>query len=131
MWDHIYVFQISPTKISYEYVVEDNSLIKHIDGKIIEFNDSYFIIEVSNMVRDDLLDFDVVASSNELLDKINVKSPSAMMEYNDLIKSSNDFKIIQLLMHDTSQNIKNTLYQHLQPSTQAWFTKNYILSHNT
>lgn len=114
-----------------DYIIEDNSLIKYVDNKIIEFDDTYFIIEISKAKRDDLLDFDFVASSNNLLQELHKQNNTGIMEFSSISQQSKDFDIIQKIITEYQQNNLQTvksLYNHLHKDTKIWFDNvfNYI-----
>ena len=87
-----------------------------------------FVIEICDNDRQDLLDFDFIASSNELLQKINICDNSAITEFTNICKKSNDFDIIQQIISFNNQkknDIAKSLYNRLQPSSQLWFSENF------
>eukprot|EP01104_Vermistella_antarctica_P005081 TRINITY_DN1549_c0_g2_i5.p2 TRINITY_DN1549_c0_g2~~TRINITY_DN1549_c0_g2_i5.p2 ORF type:complete len:264 (+),score=83.71 TRINITY_DN1549_c0_g2_i5:345-1136(+) len=74
---------------------------------------SYFVVKVSKDVREDLVDFDLAASSQELLDKLNedrkVLDPAAVSLVLDAVKDAYALKLLE--------GIKSTADKDAQPAT--------------
>jgi hypothetical protein len=110
------------------YELHDYTLIKNVGDKIVECDETYFVLEISNTKRADLFDFDFVASSNTLLQKINKGDEVGLTEFSTICSNSNDFEVVQKILdnfqHDKKE-IATALYSHLRPSTQQWFAQNF------
>lgn len=108
-----------------EYYMEDN-ILKCVNNK--PFKDSYFILEVSNRKRNNLLDFNFMVNSNNLLDKINNKHKESLGTFLNINKDSYNFNIIRNIVSlyngGDFSSIKH-LYSHLQDDYKMWFDENF------
>lgn len=110
------------------YELHDYTLVRNVGDNIIECDETYFVLEISDTKRADLFDFDFVASSNTLLQKINKGDEVGLTEFSTMCSNSNDFEVIQKILDNFQHNKKDiatALYSHLRPSTQQWFSQHF------
>ncbi|ARF10251.1 hypothetical protein Hokovirus_1_130 [Hokovirus HKV1] len=114
-----------------DWYLDTNSytIIKKNDENLTEYDDTYFILEVSKNNRNDLLDFDFSASSNELLDKLHKNIDVSIKDFIQIAKNANDtdyIKQIIELMNNTIDKAKiKYLYNHLSKNNQSWISQMY------
>jgi len=76
-----------------KYYLEDDMLIKKTDnGELIEFNDTYCIMEVSNEVREELHDYEFITNANNLINNIIKHHKESSLEDKGLYQSVIDKK---------------------------------------
>ncbi len=84
-------------KLIQDYIVEDLGLYQVINGIYSEYNDSYFILEVSNQPRKDLCDFDFAASTADVISKITSKDVNVTDQIVTLSRQAYDMGLIQVV----------------------------------
>jgi len=113
------------------YTIEDNMLV---DKEYNEYPHTYFIVEISTNERDDLADFDFMASSAELIDKfqrtveysdilVNVNRESYNYQLILLVKESYD-KWVNNIDSSSDESLRDTtlaLYKQLRDETKKYF----------
>lgn len=78
-----------------KYYLEDDMLIKKTDnGELIEFDDTYCIMEVSNEFRDELHDYEFINNANNLINNIIKHHKESSIEDKGLYQSVIDNKDI-------------------------------------
>jgi hypothetical protein len=114
------------------YVIMDCGLVKKVaeDQPIVEYAFSYFILDVSNKPRQDLISFDFAASSNELLGGLYKNEPKSVTDFIKLSNESNDLNIIKQIHDLTSKGLNNidkgvfnSLYNHLSEDSKILVKK--------
>lgn len=98
---------------------------------VVEYTSSYFILEVSNKPRPELVDFDFAASSNDLLSNLYKNEPGSVNNFVKLSTESNDLNIIKQI-HDlvsASNGLNNpmftSLFNHLSEDSKLLVKKLY------
>lgn len=81
------------------YVLRDNMLMKKLDDKFIEFDQTYYIIKITDKPREDLADFDYAASHMELVKLFNQadNNPDIMNQLADISKQAYNSGVLQTL----------------------------------
>jgi len=106
------------------YIIMDCILVKKVndDQPLIEYDYSYFILDVNNKARSDLVSFDFAASSNNLLSNLYKNEPGSVEEFVKLSSKSNDLNIIKQIydlinntsnITDIDDGVYNSLFNHL------------------
>lgn len=120
-----------------DYFVEDGILATKINDRYVEYTGTYFILQVSNISRDELADFDFTASSSDLLQQLDVSSSTNVKEsVLQLSRDAYDMRLIEKLKttYDTfcANNLEETrlqgvaLYKQLAKSDMYdWFNENF------
>jgi hypothetical protein len=130
------------------YYLDENTLVtKNQEDNIVEFDDSYFIMEVSNDERNELHDYEFITHSNNLINNIikhsHVSSENTgiyhsvidpkdkeedhdIKEFIQINKECNDFKTIkhisQMINDPTvNQSTIKSAYNHLSYENKRWF----------
>jgi len=119
-------------KILNKYRLEENVLVKNkiINGKntIIEYGGNYFILKVG-INKDPLLeDFDFIASSSELLKKLNNEPISVQHDIISINKSDYIINLIQKIQENITSGdyqLANSLYKHLPSNWQYLFENKF------
>lgn len=107
------------------YKLEDNALI---DSQGNECLGTYFILEVNNLNRPDLLNFDFTVSNNDLLEQLNKKTPESLSTFISNAKNSDDFQIIQNVLSSIENddiNLAKSHYKTLRGDCKFWFNKHF------
>lgn len=118
------------------YVLRDNMLMKKIDDKFIEFEQTYYIIKITDKPRPDLADFDYAASHMELVKLFNQadNNPDIMGQLADISKQAYTSGVLQTLFkyYDSYSESENkdpevlkrvkALYNQLG-AQKSWFEK--------
>lgn len=118
-------------KLLQNYRVEDDRLIRiNSKNEKVEFGDTYYIIQLSNIERTDLNDFDYSSSSNDLLKSLNRSENTGIEKFSQCTKDATDLNLIKeitdLWKKDPEETDKiKSLYLHLHD--KDWFKEN--LSH--
>ena len=125
-----------------EYHMEGDILMRRgDDGKLYEYDDTYFVLEISNNKRDDLSDFDYTSSASDLLEKLYSNDKEQTEElHNSIVKLARDsydislFELIKSKYDDYVNNGKSdadllqlkALYNQLGNSARKeWFDSNF------
>lgn len=112
------------------YYVDDNTLVKDISNdKVEEYNDTYFILDVSNSKRDDLLNFDYAAMSSDVINKLNNKDDTVVKDVIDLTKSAFNMQTFDQIFsaYKTGDNqLIKALFNHIPVDQQKWFTGTFF-----
>lgn len=74
-----------------EYFLEQNQLVRKVDEKFEEYPHTYFILKLSDKPKEDLIDFDFMASSADLLKDVQGDQEKLL----DVNRDSHDLKIIE------------------------------------
>lgn len=122
------------------YFLEENVLLKKDNkGKYIEYNDTYFILDIHNKVRDELMDFDYTASAADILKKLygdEQDTQSLHQEIVELAKNSYNLGLIKViqkkyneyLKSDNNTNLFNelkALYNQIPKDQKGWFDETF------
>ena len=115
-------------RIIENYTVVDYKLVgKDINGTIIEYPDSYFILHIDNQYRNDLNDFDFASSSNDLLVSLKNGEQTALDKIVSALGDSSNLNYIQNIINEYNSNpdsftsIQN-MYGSLSSDAQKWFS---------
>ena len=116
-------------KIISNFRIEDQKLIRiNSKGDKVEFGDTYYLIELKNIKRIDLNDFDYSASSNELLLSLKKSDDHGVEKFSKITKDASDMDLIKQIFELYSKDDKNSveiknLYNHLHDKN--WFKMNF------
>ncbi len=111
-----------------EYFIDDDILVKKDGDRFVEYDKTYFVLRVSAAEREDLMDFDYMASSAELLDKLNKGSEDFMPSLLETTRGAFDMDLINDITNAYKegdlQQVK-ALYNHLTGSRKEWFDESF------
>lgn len=122
------------------YIVEDNGLYKIIDGVYQEYDETYYILQVSNNPRTDLVDYDYLSSAADIISQITPKAgnTSICTQLLNTAKDAYDLGLIQTLSSTYDQFLNTNrddvrlqvvaLYRQLSSSSQErfnWFNTSF------
>lgn len=111
-------------KIIQDYYVEDDMLLKIENDKIIEYDDTYFILEISSQKRDDLASFDYISSSAELISLFNENNSNFMTKLNNSMDMAYNMGLIEKINEAYQNNdmvIANALAKHIPLAKKNWY----------
>jgi len=123
------------------YMLVENGLYKLVDGKFIEYDQTYFVIYINNQNRKDLTDFDYEATNADLMSMLT----SNKTNYNELTdkitnmsKDAYNMGLVQLIKNNYDNYLKTNdesikaqviaLYNQLVSSSKDvldWFDKSF------
>lgn len=111
-----------------DYFIDDFHLVKKDGDKLVEYDQTYFVLRVTAAERDDLMDFDYMASSAEILNKLNTGSEDFVPTLMETTRGAFDMAIINDITdaykEGDLQQVK-ALYNHLSESRKEWFDESF------
>jgi hypothetical protein len=109
------------------YRWEDNAVVTTVANEIVEYNDSYFVLEIADGGKEGLMDFDFAAATNKMMSSTSSASSTSMDEFIGVCKRADDLERIKLIC-DAGDSIEDKLaqkinYYHLSTDSRHWFDK--------
>ena len=107
-----------------DYHLEDYQLLKEVNDQLVEYDKTYFVIRISANEREDLLDFDYMASSADLLNKLNGRAEDFVPSLLDTTKKAYDMGLIEDIItayQEKDINMTKAIYNHLSEDKKEWF----------
>lgn len=107
------------------YFVEDMILVKHGNtGYYEEYDKTYYILNVTKTIREDLTSFDYLSSSTELITLLNSNDESFSSRYMETMAASYDLDLIKKISDSIANNdleMADILFKHVPASSRNMF----------
>jgi len=134
-----------------EYYLEDNTLVKKDNDNIVEYDDSYIVIEVCKEEKENIYDYEFTTHTNNLINNIvnntqknnnlgqniniNCNKNVYLNKFIEICKEKEDFRKIKKITQLTQKTKVNeskikSLYNHLNCENKQWLRTSFPSFHN-